>query len=107
MMDQEAALACLGTCQADGQLGGAGSGYGTGGQGRGQGGVPLENASDTAFVNRMSPGKVRQGRVLHQMFVSGVPEKEALTEYSERSSPPVRMRQAPWRGTGFRGNMKA
>ena len=84
MMDQEAALACLGTCQADGQLGGAGSGYGTGGQGRGQGGVPLENASDTAFVNRMSPGKVRQGRVLHQMFVSGVPEKgEALTEYSE------------------------
>ena len=83
-MEQEAALAGLGMGEASGQLNGGGTGSGTGGQGRGRGGIPLENASETAFVSRMSPGRVRPGRLLHQIFVSGVPEKgEAPAEYSD------------------------
>ena len=86
MMEQEAAMGALGMCEGEGQLGGSGNGNGngTGGQGRGRGGNPLENASDTAFVNRMSPGQIQQGKILHQLFISGVPDKgEALTEYSD------------------------
>lgn len=84
MMEQEAAMGRLGMGEGAGQCEGSGNGNGTGGQGRGRGGNPLENASDTAFVNKMSPGHMQQGKILHQLFISGVPDKgEALTEYSD------------------------
>jgi len=63
---------------------GSGSGDGTGGEGQGRGGLPLENRTDTAFKNEMSKSKVNQGKILHQLFVSGIPEKgEAAVEYSD------------------------
>ncbi len=68
-----------GSCEGDGQ--GQGN---TGGQGQGSGGRPPENPTDTAFKNRISDGRIKKGRILHQIFVSGVPEKGAArSEYVE------------------------
>lgn len=63
---------------------GSGEGNGTGGQGRGRGGQPPENITDTAFKSRFSAGKVRQGTILQQFAVSGIPTKgDALVDYRE------------------------
>lgn len=73
-----------GGCAGLGVEGGNGSGDGTGGEGIGRGGLPLENRTDTAFKRELSNSKINQGKVLHQLFVSGIPEKgEAAAEYSD------------------------
>lgn len=86
------AQASLGMCQGCngagcGMCGGAGAGNGfcgTGGEGKGRGGRPPEGMTDTSFESTLSPSKVNKGKILHQLFVSGVPEKgEALVEYAE------------------------
>lgn len=65
-------------------LGCRGDGPGTGGEGRGRGGRPLENKTETEFKSQLSPSRINKGRILHQLFVSGVPEKgDAPAEYAE------------------------
>jgi RNA polymerase-interacting CarD/CdnL/TRCF family regulator len=83
-MEAEANGGCAGL-GVEGQEGdGSGSGDGTGGHGKGRGGLPLENMSATNFKNEMSPSKLNKGKILQQLFVSGVPEKgEAVAEYSD------------------------
>ena len=68
--------------EGEASLGGKGAGPGTGGEGMGRGGQPLENMTETTFKSKMSPSKINKGKILHQLFISGVPEKgEAFTEY--------------------------
>lgn len=74
MMSQEAALGAKGN----------GSGDGTGGEGKGRGGEPPENATATSFESKRSASKVNQGKVLQELFVSGIPDKgDAANEYAE------------------------
>lgn len=84
-MDGEAQLGQgqgQGEGQGEGQ--GQGQGNGTGGQGQGKGGSPLENFTPTKFKEEMSEQKINKGRILHQIFVKGVPEKgEARVEYTD------------------------
>ncbi len=81
----------LGACESEGEGEGAylglakgrGIGNGTGGEGIGRGGQPPEGATQTAFKNQMSQSKINQGKILQQLFVSGVPEKgDAAAEYA-------------------------
>lgn len=66
-----------------GKIGGKGTG-GTGGEGQGRGGVPPESPTDTTFQHKMSQSKINKGKILHELFISGVPDKgEALAEYSD------------------------
>lgn len=68
-------------CEAS--LGGKGIGSGTGGEGKGRGGEPPEFPTATQFKPELSPSKINKGKILHELFVSGVPQKgEALREYS-------------------------
>ena len=84
-MEEQAALGlgCAG-CSGVGCSACNGTGGGTGGKGRGRGGSPPENPMDTQFQPKMSRSKINKGRILHQLFVSGVPDKgEALAEYAD------------------------
>lgn len=72
-----------GQCQAHGK----GSGNGTGGEGQGRGGDPPETMTATATKDVKENTKVLRGKILHQMFFYGVPEKgEALEEYRSLAS---------------------
>ena len=72
-----------GQCEGQGEGEETGSG-GTGGAGHGRGGVPPESPTDTSFQHKMSQSKINKGKILHELFVSGVPEKgEASSEYSD------------------------
>jgi hypothetical protein len=74
-----------GKCEGNGEgdMPGKGKG-GTGGEGQGRGGTPLESMSDTSFKSEISPSKINKGKILHQLFISGIPEKgEARVEYAD------------------------
>ena len=75
----------LGQCSRQGNGGpGQGSGNGTGGQGQGRGGKPPESPTQTAFNDEKSPSQTSRGKILHELFVTGVPEKgEAIQEYAD------------------------
>ena len=79
----------MGDGDGDGQGDGTGQGFGTGqggtgGEGQGRGGEPLENKTATGFEDKKTATKLGKGKILHQLFVSGTPEKgEALVEYTD------------------------
>ena len=73
-----------GQCGMCAQCQGKGKGNNTGGEGMGRGGEPPEKETATAFKSTMSPSKINKGRILHELFVKGTPEKgEAREEYSD------------------------
>lgn len=69
---------------ASARLGGMGNGNGTGGEGQGRGGNPPEAPTDTTFKDEFSASQLNKGKILHELFVAGVPEKgDARREYSD------------------------
>ncbi len=83
-LESEANSGCAGLGVEGLEGEGSGSGEGTGGKGKGRGGQPLENMTASNFKNEMSASKLNKGKILQQLFVSGVPEKgEAVAEYTD------------------------
>ena len=76
---------CQGQCQGQGQGQGNQPGPGTGQPGQG-GGRPDEIGNQTAFKDQKANSKLGKGRILHQIFVKGTPEKgDAQVNYQKVS----------------------
>jgi hypothetical protein len=84
MMKQEANAAANGQGQpGEGQPGQGPPGPNHRGKG---GGTPDEVGNETGFADKRSKSKVGEGKILHQIFVKGVPEKgEASVDYQKVS----------------------
>ncbi|MFT5242067.1 MAG: hypothetical protein ACI9X0_003056 [Kiritimatiellia bacterium] len=80
--DYLAQQALQGSASLGGQPGNGNGG--TGGEGKGKGGLPPEAPTLTTFQEELSASKLHKGKILHELFVAGVPEKgEARREYAD------------------------